>query len=116
MVDQVRPSALHDWLQAQQAATGRQPLVLDVREPWEVQVAAVRETADFTLAAIPMNTIPARVAELDPRQPVAVLCHHGARSQRVAMFLAQQGFGNLANIAGGIDAWSQEFDATVPRY
>jgi rhodanese-related sulfurtransferase len=47
---------------------------------------------------------------------VACLCHHGARSQRVAMFLAQQGFGEVANIAGGIDAWSAERDPSVPRY
>jgi rhodanese-related sulfurtransferase len=116
MIDQVRPPQLHAWLAAQQAATGKEPLVLDVREPWEVQVSAVHATEGFALAAIPMNTIPARVAELDPDQPVAVLCHHGARSQRVAMFLALQGFANLANIAGGIDAWSQELDASVPRY
>ena len=63
-----------------------------------------------------MNTIPARLAELDAGRPVACLCHHGGRSQRVAMFLAQQGFANVANIAGGIDAWSQERDPSVPRY
>jgi rhodanese-related sulfurtransferase len=116
MIDQVRPSALHAWLQAQQAATGKLPLVLDVREPWELQTSAIQAGGGFELAAIPMNAIPARAAELDAQRPVAVLCHHGGRSQRVAMFLAQQGFANLANIAGGIDAWSQELDAGVPRY
>jgi rhodanese-related sulfurtransferase len=113
MIPQVRPSELHDWLQAQ--ADGA-PLVLDVREPWELQRASVKAGGGFELVAIPMNEIPARLAELDPDRPVAVLCHHGARSQRVAMFLAQQGFGKVANIAGGIDAWSQEQDASVPRY
>lgn len=112
MIDQVRPSQLADWLNTHAQA---RPLVLDVREPWELQTASVRADG-FELVAIPMNTVPARLSELDPARPVACLCHHGARSQRVAMFLAQQGFGQLANIAGGIDAWSQECDTSVPRY
>ena len=115
MIDQVRPSELQQWLQRQPAG-GARPLVLDVREPWELQTASVKPEEGFELVAIPMNTIPARLAELDPDRPVACLCHHGARSQRVAMFLAQQGFASVANIAGGIDAWSQEHDASVPRY
>ncbi|RAX27204.1 sulfurtransferase, partial [Enterococcus sp. HPCN18] len=47
---------------------------------------------------------------------IACLCHHGARSQRVAAFLSQNGFGDVANVAGGIDAWSASRDAGVPRY
>lgn len=111
MVDQVRPSDLNDWLQAQ----GGNALVLDVREPWELQTASIAPQG-FELLAIPMNTIPARLQELDRDRPVACLCHHGGRSQRVAMFLEQQGFGRVANIAGGIDAWSRERDPTVPLY
>jgi rhodanese-related sulfurtransferase len=63
-----------------------------------------------------MNEIPQRLSELDPQRPVACLCHHGARSQRVAMFLASNGFDQVANIAGGIDAWTTEVDSSVPRY
>ena len=111
MIPQLRPADWNDWLQAQAA----RPLLLDVREPWEVQTASVAP-GEFDVAAIPMNEIPARIAQLDPEQPVACLCHHGARSQRVAMFLAQQGYGDVANIAGGIDAWSRERDPGVPRY
>lgn len=111
MVDQVRPSDLNDWLQAQ----GGNALVLDVREPWELQTASIA-LQGFELVAIPMNTLPARLQELDPDRPVACLCHHGGRSQRVAMFLEQQGFGRVANIAGGIDAWSRERDPSVPLY
>lgn len=111
MIDQVRPSGLAAWLQAQP----RPALVLDVREPEELQVASIRADG-FELALIPMNEIPARLAELDPARPVAVLCHHGARSQRVAMYLASNGFDTVANIAGGIDAWSLERDGSVPRY
>ncbi|MET0542525.1 MAG: rhodanese-like domain-containing protein [Variovorax sp.] len=112
MIDQVAPADLAAWFAADAAAT---PVLLDVREPWELQTASV-VPAGFTLLAIPMNTIPARLAELDPAQRVACLCHHGARSQRVAMFLSQNGFDTLANVAGGIDAWSAQHDPSVPRY
>ncbi len=111
-VGQFQPADLDAWL-AEQAGT--EAVVLDVREPWELQTASVTP-AGFRLVGIPMNEIPARLAELDPTQPVACLCHHGARSLRVAMFLAQNGFENVANIAGGIDAWSAQRDPAVPRY
>ena len=113
MIDHVRPALLSDWF-AQATAQG-QPLVLDVREPWERQTASVR-TDGFELVAIPMGELPGRLTELDPSRPVACLCHHGARSLRVAAFLEQRGFEMLANITGGIDAWSRERDTSVPRY
>ena len=111
MIDQVRPSALDAWMQARSGAG----VLLDVREPRELAVASVQPHG-FELLTIPMNEVPARLAELDPARPVACLCHHGARSQRVAMYLASNGFGQVANVAGGIDAWSVERDPTVPRY
>ena len=111
MIPQVRPADWNDWLQAQSAP----PLLLDVREPWEVQTASVAPEG-FDLVAIPMNEIPARLAELPADRTIACLCHHGARSLRVAMFLAQQGYDSVANVAGGIDAWSRERDPGIPRY
>jgi rhodanese-related sulfurtransferase len=111
MIAQVRPTDFDDWLQAQQG----EPLLLDVREPWEVQTASVTPQG-FEVVVIPMNEIPARIAELPQDRPIACLCHHGARSQRVAMFLAHQGYTDVANVAGGIDAWSRERDPAVPRY
>ena len=87
MIDQIRPTELADWFARNPNA---RPVVLDVREPWELQTASVAPQG-FTLATIPMNEIPARVSELDPGQRIACLCHHGARSQRVAAFLAQSG-------------------------
>jgi rhodanese-related sulfurtransferase len=111
MIPQVRPSEFDDWLQAQ----AQPPLLLDVREPWEVQTAAVAPQG-FEVLAIPMNEIPARLAELPPGRPIACLCHHGARSQRVAQFLEHQGYQDVANIAGGIELWSRERDPAVPRY
>lgn len=113
MIDQIRPGQLAQWLQTMRAHG--EPVVLDVREPHELQVASVRADG-FTLLAIPMGHIPSRLNELDPEQPVACLCHHGARSQQVAAFLQSHGFENVANIAGGIHAWSAELDPSIAVY
>lgn len=113
MIAQIRPSDLSTWLDTARALG--EPVVLDVREPYELQTASV-SAQGFTLLTIPMGTIPARLAELDPAQPIACLCHHGGRSMQVASFLQARGFAHVANIAGGIDAWSLERDPQVPRY
>lgn len=113
MIEQIRPSQLAQWCRA--AADQGIPIVLDVRDPPEIQVASVTPDG-FELIALPMGSVPARMAELDPARPIACLCHHGIRSQRVAAFLVGNGFAHVANIAGGIDAWSQELDATIARY
>lgn len=117
-VAQVRPALFDDWLEGLPAShAGQRATVLDVREPWEVQRAHVAaDDARFALLTIPMNEIMARVGELDPDAPIACLCHHGARSQNVAQWLAQQGFAKVANIAGGIDLWATERDPAVARY
>jgi rhodanese-related sulfurtransferase len=90
-------------------------VVLDVREPGELAVASIKANG-FNLLTIPMGVIPLRLAELDPEQPIACLCHHGGRSMQVASFLKAQGFAHVANIAGGINAWSAEVDPSVARY
>ncbi len=113
MIDHVRPAQLSAWFAA--APAGSQPVVLDVREPWELQTASVRAEG-FELVAIPMGELPTRLDELDPARPIACLCHHGARSLRVAAFLQHNGFEHLANITGGIHAWAHETDPTVPSY
>lgn len=110
MIDQIRPSQLTAWLSTHPGA-----VVLDVREPWELETASVKADG-FTLLCIPMNAIPARLAELNSEHPVACLCHHGGRSMQVANYLAHSGFSHVANIAGGINAWSSEVDSSVPRY
>jgi rhodanese-related sulfurtransferase len=111
MIPQVRPGDFEEWVQGQ----GARPVLLDVREPWELQTASV-QPEDVDVVAIPMQEIPARLAELPADRPIACLCHHGMRSQRVALFLAHQGYTDVANIAGGIDAWSRERDPGVPIY
>jgi rhodanese-related sulfurtransferase len=97
------------------AAGAPVPLLLDVREPWEFEHAAIRIDGLET-RLMPMNSIPARIDELDPLQPVVCICHHGARSAQVVAFLERQGFEAVYNLAGGIDAWSEQVDARVPRY
>ena len=113
MIDQIRPGQLAAWLQTMRMHG--EPVVLDVREPHELQMASVRADG-FTLLTIPMGVIPPRLNELDPHQPIACLCHHGARSMQVAAFLQSRGFEHVANIAGGIHAWSDELDSSVARY
>ena len=113
MIDQIRPSQLEAWFASLPA--GSAPLVLDVREPHELAIARVQD-AGVEVLAIPMGTVPVRLAELDPERPIACLCHHGGRSMQVAAFLQSRGYDRLANVAGGIDAWSTELDQVVPRY
>ncbi len=85
--------------------------LLDVREPWEIEIASVPRSIE-----IPMAQISSRQTELDAEKPIAVLCHSGGRSAKVADFLARQGFSRVVNIAGGIDAWALEVDNSLPRY
>ena len=87
------------------------PVLLDVREPWEWQLARIDGSQH-----IPMRDIPARAAELDKTQPTVIICHHGMRSLQVVAFLQRQGFANLHNLHGGIDAWSRQIDPAIPVY
>jgi rhodanese-related sulfurtransferase len=88
------------------------PLLLDVREPWEYQTASIPDSL-----LMPMGEVSSRAhTELDPDAPVVVMCHHGARSLSVAMWLRDQGFPNAQSLAGGIDAWSRTVDPNIPRY
>lgn len=116
MLCQVAPQQFKKWLE-QFTHEASKPIVLDVREPWECAQASIQPSADeWELVCIPMGEVPARLHELDSQRPVACLCHHGVRSMRAAAYLVGQGFEQVANITGGIDAWSHTYDATVPRY
>lgn len=106
---QITPQWLQQWL----ADNGRKPpVLLDVREPWEYQTCCC--VAGSTLA--PMNTIPARAQELDADTETAVICHHGARSYQVALFLERNGFPNLYNLHGGVNAWADQVEPAMPGY
>ncbi|WP_291992323.1 rhodanese-like domain-containing protein [Candidatus Accumulibacter sp. ACC003] len=92
-------------------ASPRRPLLLDVREPWEYELCHL---ADSLL--LPMQTLPARVHDLDPEADIVVICHHGVRSQQVAGFLERQGFAAIYNLAGGVDAWACDVDPAMRKY
>jgi rhodanese-related sulfurtransferase len=88
------------------------PLLLDVREPWEFETARVPDSI-----LMPMGDVPSRAhAELDPDQPIVVMCHLGVRSLSVTMWLRNQGFDHVQSLTGGIDQWSRAVDPTIPRY
>jgi len=99
-------TALDGWRKA-----GRAVAILDVREPWEVERAALAGAL-----AIPMGQVPERLAEIPDESPLVVVCHHGGRSMRVAMWLRRNGRPGAVNLAGGIDAWSRQIDHTIPVY
>ncbi|MBL0122175.1 MAG: sulfurtransferase [Betaproteobacteria bacterium] len=93
------------------ADTNERPLLLDVREPWEWHLARIDGSQH-----LPMREIPTRVDDLDKSHPTVVICHHGVRSLQVIAFLQRQGFANLHNLHGGIDAWARNIDPAVPVY
>jgi len=113
MIDQIQPSQLPDWISSKSASGNT--VVLDVREPYEVQAACVTANG-FELVTLPMGSIVEKLSELDKGRPIACLCHHGSRSMQVAAYLSSQGFTHLANIEGGIHAWSSQVDPNVPTY
>jgi rhodanese-related sulfurtransferase len=97
---------------AQQRLEPAAPLLLDVREPWEYTLASIPGSL-----LMPMGDVPSRAhQELDPDQPIVVLCHHGMRSLSVTMWLREQGFEHVQSLAGGIDRWSRVIEPSIPRY
>jgi rhodanese-related sulfurtransferase len=87
------------------------PLLLDVREPWEQQICVIAGSE-----TMPMQQIPARFSSIDRHRPVVCVCHVGGRSAQVAMFLQRQGYEDVYNLTGGIDAWARQVDSTMPVY
>ena len=109
-MNDLHPSEAHELLHADPTA-----LLLDVREPWEVQQASLALPSARQLR-VTMATVPLRLPEIPRTQPVVCICHHGARSAQVVAFLHRQGYTSVYNLAGGIEAWSTHVDAGVPRY
>ena len=85
--------------------------VVDVREPWEAEIARIEGAL-----LIPLGEFAARAKELPRDKPVLIHCHHGGRSMQATQWLRRNGFERVSNVAGGIDAWSREIDPAVPRY
>jgi rhodanese-related sulfurtransferase len=90
---------------------GEQLVLVDVREEWEYSLAKL----DGSIL-IPLGTLPQSLAQLTRDSEIIAICHHGMRSADATNFLLQQGFPNVKNLVGGIDAWSTQVDGTVPRY
>lgn len=98
---------------AKQMENGQAVRLIDVRQPWEHQLAKLPDSL-----LIPLNDLPNRAAEIamDPMSLLVVYCHHGVRSLSAAAYLDRIGYHNVRSLAGGIDAWSCEVDPAVPRY
>jgi rhodanese-related sulfurtransferase len=85
--------------------------LLDVREPWEVEICRIEGSID-----IPLGDLQERVGELPRDRPLVVMCHHGGRSAHATAWLRRNGFDNATNLEGGIDAWAREIDQTMKVY
>ena len=103
--DSITPSELKERLDA-----GDRPELLDVREPWEFELAR-REGSKL----IPMGQLAGRISELDPARETVVICHYGGRSAYVTRTLQRAGFAKVLNLKGGVDAYA-DVDWSVPRY
>ncbi|TKB76715.1 MAG: rhodanese [Nitrospira sp.] len=85
--------------------------LVDVREDWEYSLARIEGSV-----LIPLGTLPQSLNQLKKDDAIVAYCHHGMRSADATGFLLQQGFTNVRNLVGGIDAWSLQIDPNVPRY
>lgn len=105
-MQQITPAQLAGELES-----GERPILLDVREQWEYNHCRIEGSQ-----LMPMQSVPQRVAELDPAKRIVCICHHGARSMQVGLFLESKGFADVVNLSGGIAAWARNVDPTMPTY
>jgi rhodanese-related sulfurtransferase len=105
---QVSAFELKEWLADAQRT---RPVLLDVREPWEVETCRIAGSQ-----SLPMRSIPARHGELTRDTDIVMICHHGARSFQAGMFLEQMGFTSIINLQGGVAAWARDVDPAMPTY
>jgi molybdopterin/thiamine biosynthesis adenylyltransferase/rhodanese-related sulfurtransferase len=112
------PQAADDTMQTvtpselkQELDSGKNVFILDVREPHEYQICCLEGAT-----LIPLGQVPARLEELNREHDIVVMCRSGARSGKAAQYLAKQGFPKVRNLTGGILAWSDEVDPSVPKY
>ena len=107
-MDRIQPAELKAWLDDPRRSP---PFLLDVREVWEFERCHIPGSQ-----LMPMNSIPGRLGDLDAGRETVVICHHGVRSYHVARFLEHNGFSNVINLSGGVDAWAKDVDRTMPLY
>jgi molybdopterin/thiamine biosynthesis adenylyltransferase/rhodanese-related sulfurtransferase len=85
--------------------------VLDVRDPWEWEIARIAQAS-----LLPLSELANRLAEVDPRAEIVTVCHHGARSAQAGELLKAAGFGRVRSLSGGIDQWAREIEPEMARY
>ena len=107
----MRELSVRDLKAAQDDGTAAGWDIIDVREPWEHALCALPGAR-----LGPMQSLPLRLQELAPKRPTVVLCHHGMRSYQVAAWLERNGFTDVANLNGGIDAWAREIEPGMTQY
>lgn len=98
-------------LKAHLEKSEHQPLLLDVRQPWEFDVCKLSNSV-----LVPMSTIPSEVESLNINRETVVICHHGIRSRSVGRFLEQAGFSNVINLSGGMAQWAKTVDSKMATY
>ncbi|MBI2253717.1 MAG: sulfurtransferase [Proteobacteria bacterium] len=103
---QIDVAALRDLI-----AGGAELELIDVREPWEIDICRIAESR-----SIPLGDLQRRAGELSDDKTMVMICHHGMRSYRATLWLRQNGFENAVNLAGGIDAWACEIEPDMARY
>lgn len=107
-MQQLMPGELAVWLSEE----GRQkPVLLDVREEWEYAHCRIENSVH-----VPMNAVPRHLSDWEQDAPIVAICHHGARSFQVALFLEQNGFQQVYNLSGGVDAWAKTVDPAMSTY
>ncbi len=104
---EMSPPQLRDYLEH----TDTDPQLLDVREPWEFKLC---QLAGSTL--IPLGKLHQKLDQLDSQKETIVICHHGIRSRQAGMYLERNGFSNVINLSGGVDAWALEIDPNMNIY
>lgn len=107
----LKPRELAELLAAPVESEQERPVLLDVREPWELAICRIEGSE-----SIPMQRIPQSLGRLDRQRPIVCVCHHGIRSFQVARFLEYQGFSRVINLEGGVAAWAREVDPAMATY
>lgn len=101
------PKELLEYL----AQAETQPLLLDVREPWEFEYCAIKGSI-----LIPMGELPNEVDTLDPNKETIMICHHGIRSRNMGYYMEQVGFTSITNLEGGVERWAEDVEPDMKRY
>jgi rhodanese-related sulfurtransferase len=104
---EMRPPQLRDYLEQTQSS----PQLVDVREPWEFKLCQLPGSV-----LIPLGKLHQNMDQLDPGRETVVICHHGIRSRQAGMYLERNGFSNVINLSGGVDAWALEIDPNMNIY